>query len=94
MITALRRMNNHRPRFLILALGALHPLAPLVSNLGTDYGGKDRTTHLFIPYKRLEAWRDGRKSLGLSANDVLRAAIGPCASASGCTTCSRGATGC
>ncbi len=58
-----------------LALGTLRPLSPLFSNVGTDYSGKDRTTHLFVPFARLEAWREGRKKLGLSANDVLAGAL-------------------
>ncbi len=54
---------------------ALRPMQPLRCNLGADYTGQNRTEHLVLPANRLERWRDGRKRLGLSSNDVLAAAL-------------------
>jgi len=56
-------------------LGNLRPLTPLFSNRGTDYSGRNRTQHLFVPLSRIEGWRARRKPLGLSVNDLLAGAL-------------------
>jgi len=58
-----------------LLLGNLRPLAPVFSNVGTDYSGGNRTLHHFVPRQRLEAWREPRTKKGLSMNDLLAAAL-------------------
>lgn len=58
-----------------LLLGNLWPLTPLRSNEGTDYTGKNRTRHLFVPAARLDAWKERRTQRGLSTNDLLAGAL-------------------
>jgi NRPS condensation-like uncharacterized protein len=58
-----------------LAAAVFRPVKPLPSNTGTKYDGSNRTLHLDIPLSRLDAWREPRKKLGLTMNDLLAGAL-------------------
>ncbi len=58
-----------------LVRASLSPVAPLASNLPTDYSGADRTHHLEVPLARVQAWRAHQARLGLSLNELLSGAL-------------------
>ncbi|MDP3237709.1 MAG: hypothetical protein Q8N26_33280 [Myxococcales bacterium] len=58
-----------------LAAAVLRPVRALPSNTGTNYEGENRTLHLDVPLARLERWRAPRKTLALTANDLLAGAL-------------------
>ena len=58
-----------------LATAVLRPVRALPSNTGTNYAGENRTLHLDVPLVRLERWREPRKKLDLTANDLLAGAL-------------------
>jgi hypothetical protein len=58
-----------------LAAAMRRPVGALPSNTGTNYDGANRTLHLDVPLARLERWREPRKAIGLTANDLLAAAL-------------------
>lgn len=58
-----------------LAAAVRRPVRALPSNTGTNYEGENRTLHLDVPLARLERWREPRKKLDLTANDLLAGAL-------------------
>lgn len=58
-----------------LARAVVAPVAPLPSNVGTDYSGSNSTLHHDVPLTRIEGWRGARTKLGLSTNDLLAGAL-------------------